>query len=93
MRCVRCFHVVYISCVGGRELRVVLVVIDVKVISRVLFVICGVRGGVLLVCLAACFVVCVRFVSWLAFAGERLSEYYVLLFAILAPIIVWCVMC
>ena len=60
----RCFHVVYISCVGSRELRVLLVVVAVKVIGGVLFVICGALGGVLFVCLVACIVcVRVRFVS------------------------------
>ena len=51
-----CFHVVYVSCVGGCESRVFHVPAIRSLDGCLFFVLCGALGGVWLLCIVACVV-------------------------------------
>ena len=68
----RCFHVVYISCVGGCDCRVLHVVAMPRLIGSLFFVLCGALSGAWFLCVVACVVcVVVGILSSLVFSCER----------------------
>ena len=89
-----CFHVVYISCVGSCECRVLHVVAVARLIGSLFFVLCGALSGAWFLYFVACvFCVAVRFLSSLVLSCKRLPESCMLLFAVVAPSVVWCALC